>query len=182
MVAEVAGVVLAGGQSRRMGCDKSELEISGVSLTNHAFNILNQAGIKEVFISGKKGIQDQQKNKGPLAGIVASLDFLKSFKFVLFTTVDMPLLNKHVFHQLISHQNSKAVYIEKHFFPLLICNSEINRNCINQQLNNENLSIKNLLKQLCAESLHNPFESDVFLNANTNADWLKVLEITGQTG
>lgn len=181
MIAGVAGVVLAGGQSSRMGCDKSQLQIAGISLTQHASKILKQAGIKDIYISGKQGIQDQHINKGPLAGIIACLEFLNTFKYVLFTSVDMPLLNKQVFQHLISHQNSTAVYIENYYFPLLISNTEMNRKTIAHQLSKQSLSIKNMLKKLGAVSLTNHFTNEMFLNANTKDDWIKVLDIIGQS-
>lgn len=181
MIAGVAGVVLAGGQSSRMGCDKSQLEISGVPLTKHSIKLLRDAGINDVFISGKQGIRDQHINKGPLAGILASLEFLKEFNYVLFTTVDMPLLDKHIFQHLLSHQNSKAVYIENYFFPLLICNTETNRKNITLQLSNESLSINHMLRELGSISLKNQFAKELFLNANTKNQWLKILEIMGQS-
>ena len=177
----VAAVVLAGGKSSRMGCDKSQLKLSGVSLIEHSKNTLSEAGIKNIFISGKNGIQDQHINLGPLGGILASLEYLTNFNYVLFTTVDMPLLNKQVFQNILNNQNSKIVYIENHFFPLLICNTAFNRQVISKQLNIGHLSIKNMLKQVGSLSLKNKFSNKLFLNANTREDWLMILKINGQT-
>jgi len=173
----IAGVVLAGGQSSRMGRDKSLMQLQGSALIEHAKNLLINAGIKNTYISGKDGIQDQFINKGPLSGISASLENLKEYSQVLFTTVDMPLLDIKVINEIIKHQKSPAVYIKNYCFPLLILNTNENRHIINLQILSEDLSIKKMLHNLNAVELENKFSKEVFSNVNTNEDWLKVLKI-----
>lgn len=170
----IAGVVLAGGKSSRMGVDKSQLKLGKKSLLQHGKQIIKDSGIKDIFISGKDGIQDSYEEKGPLAGILASLEKLDNYDHVLFTPVDMPMLNKYVFLKLISEKNQTVCYFENYFLPLLICNNAINKKIIKQQIINNKLSINNTLKQLEAKPIKNHFPENIFLNANTSSDWLEI--------
>lgn len=169
----IAGVVLTGGQSKRMGSDKSLLKIGSKNLIQYSTQLLLDSGIKNTFISGKQGIKDTHTNKGPLAGILTCMQQLKSHDYIIFTPIDMPLLNKFVFLKLISQKNQSAVYFENQYLPLLIKNNLINQKIIIQQLKNNKLSINNLLQQLGAKYLENHFPTDVFINTNTEKEWLK---------
>ena len=48
----IAGVVLTGGRSSRMGQNKALLDYQGKPLIEHMMEILKTTGIKEIFISG----------------------------------------------------------------------------------------------------------------------------------
>lgn len=171
----LAAVVLAGGKSSRMGCDKSQLKLANISLLQRAEDILQAAHIQHIYISGQQGsqqdIEDLHKNLGPLAGIYASLSHLADCEHVLFVTVDMPLVNKEILTYLLPHKNPTAVYLGDYFFPLLLCNSQKNRDKISFLLEHKQLSIHNMLQQMAATALANPFKPECFLNANTPQDW-----------
>jgi molybdopterin-guanine dinucleotide biosynthesis protein A len=85
------GVVLAGGQSSRMGRDKAQLVYHGQSLLTRMRDLLGEAGADEVWISGKGGIEDRAAI-GPLGGIIACLEAAPEDAVLLFCPVDMPLL------------------------------------------------------------------------------------------
>ena len=51
-----SAVILAGGQSRRMGQDKAWLEVGGQPLITRALTVLRAAGIQEIFVSGRAGV------------------------------------------------------------------------------------------------------------------------------
>jgi len=173
----LAGVILAGGKSTRMGRDKSKLTINNKTLLQQTQYILSSAGIKDVYISGAQGIIDTYDNKGPLAGISSCLQRLNKYDYIFFTPVDMPLINKYVVLKLISEKNLNATYFKNHFLPLIIKNNLINRKIITQQLDNNKLSIRNMLERLDATSLKSHFPESVFLNANTKKDWQEIKEI-----
>lgn len=97
-----AGFVLAGGQSRRMGRDKSLVEFAGETLIERALKILRQAGLDAgcaVRIAGGRAelenfapvVGDAEPGRGPLGGICAALAASEGRRAV-FVPVDLPLL------------------------------------------------------------------------------------------
>lgn len=177
---KIAGIVLAGGQSKRMGSDKSQLKIGEQTLLQHAKQILSTTGIKNIFVSHAEGIKDTYSKKGPVAGIYACLENLPEFDYVIFIPVDMPLLNKFVLLKLISEKDNHAVYFIDQQFPLLIKNNLINRRIIQQQLDNDKLSVRNVLSKLDAKSIESHFPINIFTNTNTEKDWLLAIETLNQ--
>lgn len=81
----INGLVLAGGQSRRMGKDKASLERDGRSQLQHAVELL-QASLAQVFVSTRADQQndplrsqfecivDRYEEMGPLAGILTAME------------------------------------------------------------------------------------------------------------
>ena len=74
----LSAVILAGGESRRMGQDKAWLEVGGQSLLARAVSTVRDSGIKEILISGRPGadystlrrpvLLDLEPGYGPLSG------------------------------------------------------------------------------------------------------------------
>ena len=82
----VAGAVLAGGASRRMGVDKAVLEVDGRPLAMGALEALQAAHLSPVFLvggadglseaTGHEVIPDAWPGEGPLGGILTALSAL----------------------------------------------------------------------------------------------------------
>ena len=97
MTPPVAGAVLCGGQSRRMGGDKAALTIDGVSLLDRviarlatvAAPVIVASGQRRVARAGCVSVTDAVAGHGPLAGIVASLD-ASPHELCAVVAVDMP--------------------------------------------------------------------------------------------
>lgn len=87
----LAGVVLAGGNSARMGRDKASLTVDGVSLGERALAALLGAGAEPAAISGPRGIPDLIPEKGPLGGILSSLHAFEGHDGVLFLPCDLSM-------------------------------------------------------------------------------------------
>ena len=97
-----SAVILAGGKSSRMGCDKAFLEIDGKPLLARQIAVAREAGARDVFISGRADtdyssfdglvLQDQFENAGPLAGIERALNAL-STPLLLVLAVDLPAMS-----------------------------------------------------------------------------------------
>jgi molybdopterin-guanine dinucleotide biosynthesis protein A len=96
---EASAVILAGGQSSRMGRDKAWVEAAGQPLIRRALETVRAAGITEIFISGRAegdysalGCQvllDRERGLGPVAGIERALDAAQA-PFLLVLAVDLP--------------------------------------------------------------------------------------------
>jgi molybdenum cofactor guanylyltransferase len=97
-VRQVAGFVLAGGLSSRMGRDKALLPFAGRPLLARALSIMRQARL-EPKIAGARShldafasiVRDPQPGMGPLSGICAALASA-SAPLAVFLPVDMPFL------------------------------------------------------------------------------------------
>ena len=92
-------VILAGGESRRMGRDKAWLELDGRPLIARALSTIRASGIEEIFVSGRAGgdysavscpvLLDREPGRGPLAGIERALEAVCN-PLLLVLAVDLP--------------------------------------------------------------------------------------------
>jgi len=102
-----AGLVLAGGRSRRMGRDKATLIVGGEPLLARQMRLLSEIGVAELWVSlGTPGavpepewpgarprvVRDQVPHAGPVEGLRQVLDGT-SVSRLLVLAVDLPALN-----------------------------------------------------------------------------------------
>lgn len=119
---KVAGVVLAGGKSSRMGENKALMAFKGRPLVEHMTALLRQAGCADVYISGDvpgyAGIPDAVRHDGPARAIIDLLGhFAGAHERLLFVPVDMPLIQVNSLTRLIE-QNDNTYFKG---FPLPCC-------------------------------------------------------------
>ncbi len=100
----VAGVVLAGGRSRRMGRPKATLEWHGSTLVRRVGGLVARAVDGPVVVVRAPGqelpelpfelVEDAREGEGPLRGIAAGLGALRGRAGVAYVSaVDVPLLD-----------------------------------------------------------------------------------------
>lgn len=104
-----SAVILAGGKSSRMGCDKAFLEIGGQTLLARQIQLVRAAGAAAVFISGRTGVDysasgcrvltDNFCDVGPLTGIERTLDTMAS-PLLLVLAVDLPVMTAEFLQKL----------------------------------------------------------------------------------
>ncbi|MGE4071354.1 MAG: molybdenum cofactor guanylyltransferase [Lysobacterales bacterium] len=98
------GVVLAGGQSRRMGADKAQLVWHGQRLIDRCAQLLRTAGCSRVVVSGDypqyPHVPDQYAHRGPLGGL-ASVAASEAESRWLVSAVDQPLLDVTLLRALL---------------------------------------------------------------------------------
>lgn len=107
----LSAVILAGGQSRRMGRDKAWIEHAGQPLIALAVGKARQLGITEVFISGRPDVEystlacpillDLAPGFGPLSGIERGLHACGS-ALLLVLAVDLPHMTVGFLRKLVS--------------------------------------------------------------------------------
>jgi molybdopterin-guanine dinucleotide biosynthesis protein A len=114
----IVGVILAGGNSSRMGRDKALLVYRGkpfIQLIADEFkNVFKEVIIisdnrKEYDFLGLPIYQDIYKKSGPLAGIHTALSITKKDVFV--TSCDFPLVNKNLILSLLKISNNEEIII-----------------------------------------------------------------------
>jgi len=106
-----SAVILAGGQSSRMGRDKAFLEYRGRPLLAHQLATVEALQPAEIFISGRPSadygafgypvLHDAFPNCGPLAGIERALAISHS-PLLLVLAVDMPSMRAAFLKQMLS--------------------------------------------------------------------------------
>ena len=106
-----SAVILAGGQSRRMGRDKAWLPLDGRPLLARQIELVRELGSSEVFISGRADadyasfdcpvLTDRFADAGPLAGIERALDRATA-PLVLVLAVDLPRMTDLMLQRLLA--------------------------------------------------------------------------------
>jgi len=108
----LAGIVLAGGQSQRMGQNKALLEFNGKPLVRHMMELLHQTGFRFSYISGNLDgypcIPDAQPFSGPAQAVVNVWRKVPEYKGYLFVPVDMPFLTPEALRTLLN--NKRGAY------------------------------------------------------------------------
>ena len=99
---EASAVILAGGESKRMGQDKAWMQLEGKSLLQLAVENIRETSIQEIFISGRAAedysalncpvLHDLESGFGPLGGIERGLRECAS-PLLLVLAVDLPRMN-----------------------------------------------------------------------------------------
>lgn len=103
-------MLLAGGESRRMGRDKATLEFQGKSLWQRQLEILRKLGPAEILVSARQDppwrpndirfVADETPSRGPLSGLVAALSVIKNQHLVVLA-IDMPSMNSSFLVSLV---------------------------------------------------------------------------------
>jgi molybdenum cofactor guanylyltransferase len=105
----VSGIILAGGQSRRMGRDKALIDFQGQPIIIHVINTLRALTNDIVIVSnrselyeplGARVVADYDPPCGPLGGIAAGLKAVDS-ELAIVVACDMPFLNVALLRWLI---------------------------------------------------------------------------------
>ncbi len=177
-------VVLAGGQSSRMGQDKALLQWHGVPLYQHMANILQQAGARRVMVNrfddprfddNKDWIRDRIPGHGPLSGIHTAL-YETDADALMIVPVDMPLLQpEHIDRLLSYYDNQRPVEFGGYSLPLLLPVNDNVRIAVEEAItseNRQNYALWRLIERLEGCRIDPPADHEqAFANANTPAEW-----------
>lgn len=185
---KVAGIVLAGGLSMRMGQDKAQLRLQQHSLLARAVLLLESLALEKVFVSGDypgySCIRDIHQQLGPLAGLHASVYALNEDYDALFILpVDMPLLTEsechHLLQQFIAYP--QGVFYRNSTFPMVLPLNVSLKNYLSEILTTsekKQRSLYRLLQKLKAEGIRYPQALAFrFQNSNTPDQWAHCLKI-----
>jgi molybdopterin-guanine dinucleotide biosynthesis protein A len=99
----ISAVLLAGGQSRRMGRDKATIPFRGKPLWQIQLDLLHKLQPAEIFVSARTDpiwrppdltfVPDEPPSRGPLSGLTATLARIRS-SHLLVLAIDMPFMNE----------------------------------------------------------------------------------------
>lgn len=184
---KIAGIVLAGGLSSRMGEDKAQLLLEKQTLLSRNVSLLSSLPLSDVFVSGVydgfQCIEDIKLALGPLGGIHACVERLIADHDALFIIpVDMPLLGAdectHLLQQFKKHP--QGTFYEQATFPMVLPLTKQLHNYLSEALaspQNKQRSLYRLLKTLKLQPInYQASERFRFQNSNTPEQWADCLE------
>jgi molybdopterin-guanine dinucleotide biosynthesis protein A len=105
----ISAVLLAGGESRRMGQDKATLVFRGKPLWEIQLDLLRKLRPTEIFLSAQSDpvwrpadvhfVPDHRPSRGPLSGLAATLSRIGT-DHLLALAIDMPLMKEDFLRSL----------------------------------------------------------------------------------
>lgn len=185
---DAAGVVLAGGQSRRMGRSKAALAVdgdSGRTLLADRVALLAQV-VDPVWVSlpfgaaaAPRAIVDGVASPGPLAGIDAALARLEATgrRWLLVLAVDMPNVPVALLWRLFAARQPGGVALAQHPTngrrePLVSCWHRDARPVVSRCLAQGERAVRTALDALPTAVVPvRPEEAGWLANLNTPEDW-----------
>jgi molybdenum cofactor guanylyltransferase len=180
---DCTGIVLAGGNSTRMGLDKGRLKWKGRLLIDYSIEALKPF-CKEILISanfpeyanhGYTVIADKYQGIGPMAGLHAGLSASSTGQHI-FLSCDMPLINHQVIQLLLDHSpgfQAVAPSIDGRLFPVCAWYHKSALAVIEEEIEaglHKTVFCLNRLKTLKID-LSNTVHAHKFININTPKDF-----------
>lgn len=182
------GLVLAGGESRRMGRDKGLLPFKGFpSLLHRQVRLMQQLPLDELVVSRHEKLDtpvdlgvpvltdhNDQNHDGPLAGIHSAAYAYSNAETLLVLPVDLPLMDASSLDRLLKEgrQRNQTMTFEDEYLPLYLPLTDRVRTYLHDQLAlvNSDKSIRGLLRFTQAQSLF-PGSRTPLTNTNTEEEW-----------
>jgi molybdopterin-guanine dinucleotide biosynthesis protein A len=109
-IPHVSGIILAGGQSRRMGRDKAFIELGGKPIIQRALDAVRAVCTETIIVAndtetyarwGARVVSDVFPGKGALGGVFSGLQAAREV-YALAVACDMPFLNVELLRYLVS--------------------------------------------------------------------------------
>jgi len=183
----VSAVLLAGGESRRMGKDKATLLFRGKPLWQIQFELLRKLAPKEIFVSARANpvwrpadiqfVADDPPSRGPLSGLAASLAQMRT-THLLALAIDMPFMTDKYLRFLsdqIEPGRGVIAKIDDRYEPLAAIYPNEASADLRSALSSSDFSLQSFISYFVAAEKFRvvpvtPDEKKFFLNVNTLAD------------
>ena len=181
---KLTGVIIAGGQSKRMGEDKLFIRFQGDTLLNRAIALLKNI-TDEIIISTNRTdlelkyriVADKVADIGPLGGIYTALLEAKTQK-ILIIPVDMPLLNMQIIAHLLKNFDNDAlinVYRTQNHTQMLVgLYDKKLLPLIKKQIENNQYKLRSLLQLSAINIIDGSTFEELFVNTNTPEQLKKI--------
>lgn len=183
--ADITGVVLAGGQSRRMGFNKAEAKLSGEFMLIRMIEKLREVTPHIIVSSGSitypgipwPQVPDEFPQRGPLGGIYSALD-ASTTKLNLVVSCDIPLVSVSLLKYIVSKaKESDALltlpvdYTGQQQLLCAVYHKDI-LPVLKHQIDSNQLKMKSLLDLVAVEYInisneHPLYREHAFMNVNT---------------
>ena len=118
----ISAVLLAGGESRRMGQDKATLCLRGRALWQIQLELLRKLAPAEILVSGRTDptwrpadvqfVADDPPSRGPISGLAASIEEMHGTHLVALA-IDMPFMTESFLRRLCDNIESRYGVVPK---------------------------------------------------------------------
>ncbi|MHC4290589.1 MAG: molybdenum cofactor guanylyltransferase [Planctomycetota bacterium] len=180
-------IIMAGGQSRRMGQDKTILEINGTPAIKYVYDqlrphfdqiLISSNNIAEHNFVGAEVVPDEVAGKGPLMGIASALKVSRNdINFVM--ACDIPEINIDLVRRLVKKgRNFDAVVPQtgpSKYEPLFAVYRKSMLAAIDESIISGNFKILDPLKKCNVNYVKLP-HTEQLKNLNTMNDYLQFVE------
>lgn len=184
---DTVGLIMAGGQSKRMGQDKALLTCDNRTFMEIAWQTLETLHLNHIFICGEQpdypSIHDISPFRGPASAIVNAVknDKISSSDRVIVIPLDMPALTSADLTPLLdtlTHTDVDSVFFKGHPFPCAF-KTESLINLLDKDTSIQDISMLKLLTgYLKGHTLPLKDERrDAFININTTSDYEKLKQM-----
>ncbi|MGH1339765.1 MAG: molybdenum cofactor guanylyltransferase [Aureispira sp.] len=157
----ITAVILAGGQSRRMGQNKALLRLGGQSFLERVVAAASPLVTAVALVDNGtvaahyKGVSwsDRYLGQGPVAGIETALWHIKT-PYALILSCDLPVLSTAVLGHLLAHSNAQKSTIfslEGRWQPLIGVYAQTQQAIFEQALQQQQLRLMDVLQELPVE-------------------------------
>jgi molybdopterin-guanine dinucleotide biosynthesis protein A len=126
-LSDVAGAVILGGGSTRMGRDKASLTIRGVATATRVARVLADLFEEVLLVGGSppadapgRHVPDPEGPRCPLRGIVAALEAARAER-VLIVATDLPLVTPALLLGIVAWPRAEAVVPRPSGWPQPLC-------------------------------------------------------------
>lgn len=195
---EAAGVILAGGKSRRMGSDKTFMKVGQAGMIQHVAAELQKV-FKEILVAGGSEetgrrlgltvVADIIPGGGPLSGIHAALN-IASYNKCLVVPCDMPFLKAELAALMMSLARGYDVTVPTdgtYFQPLFAVYDKSCIKVIEQALREGKYKVIDFYPQVRVNYVNDKLLRDLadteraFFNVNTPKDLHQARIMAGET-
>ena len=165
---KIAGLVLAGGTSNRMGKDKAFLKYHQDPQYLHTAKLIQNLQL-EVFISCQPfqkqamsgsfpNIEDEQPPCGPLSGILSAMKAEPTYEQWLVVGCDYPLIQEQDFQALLSSakHHPNTAFFHQYFIPTLGCYHQSQLALLQSCKDQEQFKMQDILKEMRCHPLAPP--------------------------
>jgi molybdopterin-guanine dinucleotide biosynthesis protein A len=183
---DITGIILAGGQSSRMGTDKGLQELCGRPLISYTIQVLTEL-CNTIIIStssdayqsfGFKTVADEFPGIGPMGGIYSALKQSKTQKNLVLSC-DLPFVTKELLSFILENSEGYQVAVpwqeEQHYEPLCGYYNLSVLDPIYAFVQKGNYKLPDLFEEINIHRLSigsqlNFYQQNLFLNVNSKHD------------
>ncbi|MDN4492597.1 molybdenum cofactor guanylyltransferase [Ureibacillus aquaedulcis] len=189
---EIAGVVLAGGQSSRYGQPKMFELFAGLPLYKHSLNALQENQLQPLIVATNAGLQskfpedkisiiiEDRPHQGPLSALQNTITNFPQVEWFFVVASDMPYINADFVRTMLTFIDDRYdAIVPKQASGIQPLASLYRRTALPKAtllLQQNKRSMKVLLEQL--KVCYVPYEDEctTFVNINTQLDWSQTVE------